>query len=50
MSELIVRSTTNVTQWAAGDKNGLWTTVVAAALCSFRSSEGRAYLSILPLN
>jgi arginine decarboxylase len=31
MSELIVR-TTNVTQSATGDKNGLWTTVVAAAV------------------
>jgi arginine decarboxylase len=31
MSELIVR-TTNVTQSATGDKSGLWTTVVAAAV------------------
>ena len=31
MSELIVR-TTNVTQSATGDKDGLWTTVVAAAV------------------
>ena len=31
MSEHIVR-TTNVTQSATGDKNGLWTTVVAAAV------------------
>ncbi|MFP3985561.1 MAG: pyruvoyl-dependent arginine decarboxylase [Candidatus Bathyarchaeia archaeon] len=30
-SGLIIR-TTNVTQTAAGDKNGLWTTVVAAAV------------------
>jgi len=31
LSELIVR-TTNATQSATGDKNGLWTTVVAAAV------------------
>ncbi len=31
MSELIVK-TANVTQSATGDKNGLWTTVVAAAV------------------
>jgi arginine decarboxylase len=30
-SRLIIR-TTNVTQSAVGDRNGLWTTVVAAAV------------------